>query len=247
MQTKFSANLGLLWRELPFVERIHRAGNFGFRAVEFHDQAQESDLDEVQAALNQHDLQVISLNSQMGETFGKAARPADEIAARHEIKAAIQMADYLDAGAVHVLAGCTQDDAANDVFSSNLVYALDNTDKVILIEPISNIGGYFLNSLPQAVEILKSVSHPRLKIMFDCFHIRHEYEDIGEQFERHQLDIGHVQIASFPDRQEPFDGAVNYSRLLPAIVEVGYDGWFGCEYVPQTSVESGISWMESYP
>ncbi len=36
----FSANLGFLWTDRPFLERIAAARAAGFSAVEFHDQAQ---------------------------------------------------------------------------------------------------------------------------------------------------------------------------------------------------------------
>jgi hydroxypyruvate isomerase len=44
--------------------------------------------------------------------------------------------------------------------------------------------------------------------------------------------VGHVQIASMPERAEPDGGALDYAALLPALVEAGYGGAFGCEYRP---------------
>jgi 2-dehydrotetronate isomerase len=46
--------------------------------------------------------------------------------------------------------------------------------------------------------------------------------------------IGHIQFAAVPDRSEPDHGEVDYSWLLRAIADAGYDGAFGAEYRPAT-------------
>ena len=247
-QAKFSANIGLLWQELPFIERINRAGEAGFRAVEFHDHAQRECREEVEAALDRHGLGLISLNTFMGDTFGRAAIPGLEPVARKDIDEAIHTAEFLDAQAIHVLAGCDQSNDAHDVFVRNLEYALTQTDKMILIEPISksSVHGYFLHSISHAGKIIEMISHPRLKIMFDCFHMRHETNDIAKAFEKNLRHIGHVQIASYPERHEPEDGQIAYSSLIPSIVRLGYEGWFGCEYFPRDCVENGLRWMDKF-
>ncbi|MGI9352992.1 MAG: TIM barrel protein [Rhizobiaceae bacterium] len=239
---KFSANTGYLWRDHPFVERIKLSGQNGFDAVEFHDEAQSADLDAVIDALQSHDLPVVSINTVKGNSFGNAAIPGDENSAKRTIDDAAAIADRVDAKAIHVLAGCVKGGEAHKTFTSNLRYALEQTDRMILIEPISNsaVPGYFLQNIQQANSILEEISHSRLKIMFDCFHIRHEFKNLGKIFQEFAKKIGHVQISSFPTRNEPVDGEIEYSNLLFIMKSVGYDGFIGCEYNPRHEIISGL-------
>ncbi|MEM7068464.1 MAG: TIM barrel protein [Pseudomonadota bacterium] len=245
-EIRFSANLGLLWRDLPFIERMQAAGANGFKAVEFHDHAQREDLAEVKSALDAHNLELVSLNVKMSGCFGKAAIPGSQNLAQADILEAVNAADVLGAEAIHVLSGCTQESSALEVFVDNLAFALENTDKTILIEPIANIPGYFLNSLSFAVDIIERISNPQLKIMFDCFHVRHKHQDLIAEFNGIRNLIGHVQIASYPNRNEPIDGKICYSRLIPEMIDAGYEGRFGCEYFSTSSVEDGLGWMKQF-
>ncbi len=245
---RFSANTGFLWRELPFAQRIEKAGAHGFNAVEFHDEAQSADLIEVSDKLQEYRLAVVCLNTAMGPTAGNAAVPGQELQARTDIDAATRVADQLGAGAIHVVAGMASGSDAMDSYLANLSHALESTDKTILIEPISQAGipGYFLNSSDQARQVLRILSHPRLKMMFDCFHMRHETSDLESRFNEMSGDIGHIQISSFPERSEPCDGTIRYSTLLNRLVALGYRGYFGCEYAPENTVESGLGWREAF-
>lgn len=244
----FSANTGYLWRERPFLERIKLASELGFDGVEFHDEAQRHDVNAIKDALQRFRLPVISLNANMRGMFGTAALPGREDEARKDIAEAIEIAEHLKAGSIHILSGCTDAKNARGIFISNIQYALDNTDKTILLEPISDavVPGYFLNSLVLTISILDEISNPRLKVLYDCFHVRHETADIEAGFNKNVNNIGHVQISSFPARNEPFDGEIAYSKLIFDMMDAGYDGFFGCEYNPRVSVESGINWWETF-
>ena len=55
--------------------------------------------------------------------------------------------------------------------------------------------------------------------------------------------IGHIQIASVPDRSEPDHGAVDYPDLLRRIDELGYEGHIGAEYRPRGTTDEGLGWM----
>ena len=238
---RFSANTGFLWRDLPFLERIDRAAAAGFDALEFHDEAQEADTAALSETLERNDLPVLSLNTRMGMTLGSAALPGDR--ARREIDEAAALAARIGARAMHVLAGLTDAPEARATFEDNLRHALAATDAAVLIEPISPaaIPGYFLHDLATAAEILDAVGHPRLRILFDTFHVAATEGDVSRAFARHAPRIGHVQIASWPGRAEP-DGEI--LALLPAMRAAGYDGAFGCEYRARGPVEAGLGWRD---
>ena len=58
--------------------------------------------------------------------------------------------------------------------------------------------------------------------------------------------LGHIQIAAHPDRGEPDAGDLDYTYLLPAIMESGYEGFVGAEYRPRGDLEAGLTWMNRW-
>ena len=241
---RYSANTGYLWQELPFLDRIRQAAAHKFDAVEFHDEAQKIDREELKEVLAETGLPVLGLNVRMGETVGCSAIPELADQAKRDIIAAIDLAEDIDARAIHVLAGRIEGEKACETYLDNLAFALGHTQLTILIEPVcaEQLPKYFLRTIEQAGEVLLSVGHPRLKIMFDCYHIYRESGEVLKPFTQYADDIGHVQIASAEGRAEPFPGALDYAALLSAFQKTGYAGFFGCEYRPRTTTEDGLSW-----
>jgi len=56
-------------------------------------------------------------------------------------------------------------------------------------------------------------------------------------------EIGHIQIADAPGRNEPGTGELNYRYVLGAIDDLGYEGWIGLEYNPSSSSEESLRWL----
>ncbi len=249
MTYRFSANTGFLFKDLPFIERIGAAAAAGYDAIEFHDEAQREDRNQLADLLAEHNLPVCSLNTSMVDGPGRAAVPAEADQARRDVDEAALSAWRIGARAIHVLAGRTDDPGAEAAYIATLRHALDITECTILIEPLSPQGmpGYFLNRIDQAVKILGQVTHPRLKIMFDVFHIGMT-EGAGQVvpvFEALQAYIGHVQIAAVPDRGTPDHGDLDIPATLAAITASGYGGYFGCEYHPTDPADSGLGWAHA--
>ena len=220
-----------------------------FNSLEFHDEPHKENLDELKRLLSDLKLNINGMNVQMGHTFGCAAIPDQSHQAQHEIRKAITIAEYIGAKAVHILSGVTDyNQASIDTFTSNLKFALDNSKITILIEPVceEQLPGYFLRTINQAATILDKINHPRLKIMFDCYHIYRESGDLVKNFADHADKIGHIQIAAAENRAEPFPGALDYSDILPEFKRLGYQGAFGCEYRPSSSTEGGLAWRNPF-
>ena len=104
-----------------------------------------------------------------------------------------------------------------------------------LIEPLNPLDapGYFLADLKTALRVLDEVGSPALKIMFDCYHLQILQGDLLRTFREVRPQVGHIQFAGVPNRDEPDCGEVDYRRLLQEILEAGYDGYFGAEYRPR--------------
>ena len=250
---RFSANTGFLWTDRPFPNRLRAAAAAGFDAVEFHDEAQRHDPALIRAILDETGLPVCGLNVRMGETAGCAALPGQEDQARRDVDDALRIAETLAAGAVHVLAGRAADGGDRAQYLRVLRHALDGLDpggdRVILIEPICRAAmpDYALPDIASAAAIVAEIARPRLKILFDCFHVAMQDGDVMARFAAHAGQIGHVQIASVPGRNEPGDAdRLDLAAVIAGVQALGYTGPFGCEYRPRSTVEAGLGWRRPF-
>ncbi len=248
---KFSANLGMLWTELSLPVAIRAAKLAGFSAVECH-WPYDTPAIQVKQALSETGLSMLSLNTARGDSgqgeFGLSALPGREDAARAAIDQAVQYARQIQANNIHVMAGIAQGDAAQRTFIENLRYACNlagSSGINILIEPINNIDvpGYFLTSSQQAVQIIDQLGAPNLRMMFDCYHLQIMQGDITRSLRQIMPVVGHIQIASVPDRAEPDGGELDYRYLMQQLQALGYQQPIGAEYRPRTTTEAGLGWL----
>ena len=227
---RLCANTGFLYPGLPFPARIAAAASDGFDAVEFHDEAQGRGLDEVLRAVEAAGVPVAGLNSFMGPGKGRAGLAGEEAAALEDFRAALRVADAVDARAIHVLCGITADPRAPEILAGNLRRFAELTDRLLLIEPISAraIPGYGLRDIEHAARVLDRVGADNVALLFDVFHIAAEGHDVAAAFARHADRIGHVQIASYPRRDMP---GAEVAALLPEFAKAGLS-LLGCEFHP---------------
>ena len=250
--TRFSANLGFMWTELPLPKAIEAAAQYGFDAVECHFPYQ-TPVAEVTDALKRTGLKMLGLNTIKGGEPGDnglCALPDRVSEARASIDQAIDYAIAIETPNIHVMAGNTAGDAADKTFADNLRYATDiaqNHGITILIEPLNpyDAPGYYLNSTALASRIIESVNADNLKLMFDCYHIQIIEGDVSRKFKALQPLIGHVQIASIPDRKEPDSGELDYRYVLKVIEQLGYTAPIGAEYKPSGKTEISLDWMNA--
>ena len=137
---------------------------------------------------------------------------------------------------------------SENAYRSNLSYAAERASAhgcTLLLEPISTnaIDGYHLNLVGQAIDAITSTGADEVKVVVDCFHTHDMEGDVLTAVRTLGDRLGHVQIAAHPDRGEPDAGDLDYTNLLPAIVESGYEGFFGAEYRPRGDLEAGLTWM----
>ena len=250
--TKFSANLGFLWKELALPDAIRAAKKAGFDAVECH-WPYEIPVEDVNQALIETGLNMLGLNTVRGDVAagesGLAALVGRESEARASIDQALSYAQAINAVNIHVMAGNASGKAAEATLIDNLSYATSKASDMgmtILIEPLNHFDapGYFLQTSEQAKTIIEEVAADNLKLMFDCYHIQIMEGDISRRLRDLQDIIGHIQIASVPNRSEPDEGELNYRHVFEVLKDMGYDVPIGAEYRPKATTEDGLSWID---
>ncbi|MBW6422269.1 TIM barrel protein [Rhizobium sp. XQZ8] len=252
--TLFSANLGFLWQELPLPDAIRAAKAAGFDAVECH-YPYDVPVEAVREALKETGFIMLGLNTTRGNVAagdnGLAAVPGREDEARRAIEQAIEYAAAIGTPNVHVMAGKSSGEVGRATFVANLQYACElaaKADIIILIEPLNHrdAPGYFLQTSEQALEIIEAIGTPNIRLMFDCYHLQIMQGDLTRRLQAYLNSIGHIQIASVPDRREPDHGEIDYRYILNLLEELGYDRPIGAEYRPARSTDEGLQWLQDF-
>ncbi|MDR7039050.1 hydroxypyruvate isomerase/GrpB-like predicted nucleotidyltransferase (UPF0157 family) [Methylobacterium sp. BE186] len=256
---RFAANLSLLFTEHPFLDRFAAARDAGFPAVEFlfpYEHAPEA----VARALRLSGLDLALFNMPPGDWAagerGLAAIPGRFEAVAQGVERALAYAEATGVPRLHLMAGLAEraDPSARSAYDRALRHAagrLAEKGLDLTIEPINrrSMPGYFLDDVDWAagrVAALRAEGHANLCLQLDLFHAQILHGDLTARLARLMPLIGHVQVASVPDRAEPGTGELNEAFLFGELDRLGYAGFVGCEYNPRSGTEVGLSWLAPY-
>jgi hydroxypyruvate isomerase len=252
---KLAANIGLLFPELPPLERIAAARAAGFDGVEL---LFPYDLDPhaVRRAAEAAGMPIVQINSPAGERsageIGFAALPGREQQFRRSIEVAFNFLKACGSSQLHIVGGVPA--ASMDTklvratYVRSLQWAADEAAAFggrIMIEPLNNrdMPGYVLSTLAQAAAVLEEVSRPNVGLQFDLYHSQIMGGDLTHRLRQFAPLIRHVQIAGAPLRNEPDRGEVNLKQVMRVLAETGYDGWISAEYRPSGVTRDSLEWM----
>jgi hydroxypyruvate isomerase len=92
---------------------------------------------------------------------------------------------------------------------------------------------YFCDSMERTVEICRQIGSPRCKVLFDLYHVQIMHGDVITRIKQHKDYIAHVHTAGVPRRAEIDETQeLNYPPLMKALLEIGYEGFVGQEFIP---------------
>lgn len=99
--------------------------------------------------------------------------------------------------------------------------------------PMKGHPGYFGDDVDQCVEMIKRVGSPRMKLLFDVYHVQVMHGDVIRRLQNYQEYIGHYHTAGNPGRGELDERQeLNYPAIMRAILETGYQGYVAQEFIP---------------
>ncbi|MDB3955105.1 TIM barrel protein [Alphaproteobacteria bacterium] len=255
---KLSANLSFLFNELPFEKRFNASSVLGFKAVEFLF-PYEYKINSIKEWLEEAKQKLILFNTYPGSwengERGIASIVGREIEFREKFELSIEYASQLDCPFIHVMSGINtknnMHNKARDIFKENLHYAATSCSKhniTALIEPINDrdIPNYHLNYVDDALNIIKEINHPNLKLQLDLYHAQIMSGDLTNIIKRSIEYTKHIQIASPPYRSDPGTGEINYNFIFNVINNLNYNGYIGCEYKPLDQTVNSLKWAVNF-
>ena len=99
--------------------------------------------------------------------------------------------------------------------------------------PMKGHPGYQGDHTDYCIDIIKRVGSPRLKLLFDVYHVQIMDGDVIRRIHQIKEYIGHVHVAGNPGRGELDDKQeINFPPIMKALLEVGYQGHVGQEFIP---------------
>ncbi len=93
--------------------------------------------------------------------------------------------------------------------------------------------GYMADSVEFVAEVCKQIASPRMTMLFDVYHVQVMQGDIITRIKKYHQYVGHYHTAGCPGRNEIDDTQeINYPPIMKTIVETGYKGYVGQEFIP---------------
>jgi hydroxypyruvate isomerase len=243
---RFSICVEMIYPDLDFAARAARVRTKGFSAVEFWAWT-DKDLDVFQHLAGEG-LRIATFS---GQRKGSLINPQDWEVYRAEVNAAIPVAKRLGCDRLMLLTQellpggygrpapphlSRAEQRANVVRGLKALAPIaEHQGITLLLEPLNirvDHPGYFLDSGREGFAIVEEVGSPRVRLLYDIYHLEVMQRNSTDGLLAHLPLVGHIHIADVPGRHEPGTGELDFFKILRAVGERGYTGAVGFEFSP---------------
>lgn len=253
---KCTACIETIFTELPWEERFMAAKKAGFDAVEFWSWT-DKDLDQIKKLAEEADIVITGFN---GDADYSLVDPTHKEKYLAFLEQSLQAAKKIGALSVTIHSNALGDggivvnhyDELSDTVKLCSMYDMLK-DVAVLAEKYDvacnleglNITtdhvGNFLKSTQMAAEIIRVLNSPKVKILYDIYHMQLNDEgSIMDTISKYMDTMGHIHIADAPGRHEPGTGEINYKNVILHLEKLGYPGYVGCELFPAGSSDDAV-------
>jgi len=242
--TKFAVNIEMWWRKLPFADRIRKTAELGFPAVEFWPlTGKGKDLDEISKLSQDLNVEIAQFTA-WGFVPG-LNDPKNHDAFLKAIETGCAAAQQLRCRKMTVVGGNDQPGMTQEEMHANIVAGLkkaaplvEEADVMIILEPMNirvDHKGHSLYGSDPAIAICEAVGSSHVKINWDLYHMQITEGDLCGHLREGMKSgqIGYLQLADHPGRNEPGTGEIFYPRVLREAYELGYRDFVGLECRPK--------------
>lgn len=92
---------------------------------------------------------------------------------------------------------------------------------------------YMCDRTPWGVEMCKLVGSPRVKLLYDIYHMQIDEGDVIATIRQYHEYIGHYHTGGVPGRHEIDETQeLYYPAIMKAILDTGFTGWVAHEFIP---------------
>lgn len=241
-----SVCIEMIFRDLPFTERIAATRAAGLDTVEFWGW-RNKDLEAVRAACEEHGVRVATFGMDTGGPL-VAGDGIDALiqGARESIAAARPLGvQTLLCTTGNALSGRSQEEQHQAVVRKLKAVApvLEDAGVTAVLEPLNVLvdhAGYYLVTSEHGFRIVDEVGSPSVKLLFDIYHQQITEGNVIRNLTDRIEKVGHVHAADNPGRHEPGTGELNYAVIFKKLDEAGYEGYIGLEYRPSGDATASL-------
>ena len=107
--------------------------------------------------------------------------------------------------------------------------------------PMKGHPGYQGDDLDYVADIVRRVGSPRMKLLFDIYHVQIMNGDVIRRIDQNRDLIGHIHTAGNPGRGELDENQeIQYRPIMRKLLEIGYTGYVGQEFIPSRNPLEGL-------
>lgn len=101
--------------------------------------------------------------------------------------------------------------------------------------------GYQCDRVKWGASVCERVNSPRMKLLFDIYHMQIMEGDLIRNIQENIQNIGHFHIAGNPGRRDMDETQeINCRAVIQAIAETGYDLYVSHEFIPKDDPIQGL-------
>ena len=147
----------------------------------------------------------------------------------------------LEEGAENTVRGLKE--LARDAERHGVTICLEHLNSRVKGDDFRGHPAYQGDDIDYCADIIRRVGSNRVKLLFDIYHVQIMNGDVIARIREYGTDlIGHIHTAGVPGRVE-IDQAqeLNYPAIMEALLEIGYEGYVGHEFIPTRNPMEGLN------
>jgi len=238
---KLSVMLWTVYEKLPFDQRIEKVAEAGYHAVELVNEYKNfTKEDYARFRTKKRELHLtVDATSGISHSLCDASQ---RDAFLDEVRAKLPVLEELECNKLIILSGDKVLGQSPQQMHDNCIESLKRAAEIVAaknvglllenIDPEEN-PKYFLTSVSEGFEIVRSVGAPNVQFLYDFFHDQIAEGNLLAKLEKNIDLIGVVHIADVPGRHDPGTGEINYPNIFRKLGQLGFNGYVAMEFIPE--------------
>ena len=235
----YTANLDTWFKQVPFEQRFALAKQHNFKFIEFWsvDRGNGTKASALRALCDANGLSVTQF-APAWPNFADPAKLPDLLKTTETV-----IADARTLGCTQftvtghsLIEGMSREAQLAGYLAGLMRMApiLEAAGMTALVEPFNRVNhlNHLLNGSQPGLPMVRAVNSPRVKLLWDFYHMQLEDGDLIEKLTAAADQVAHVQIGDVPGRHQPGTGEINHANLIKAVRAAGYRGKIGLEFMP---------------
>jgi hydroxypyruvate isomerase len=238
---KLSVMLWTVYEKLPFDQRIEKVAEAGYNSVELVNEYKnftKEDYAKFRAKKRELHLTVDATSGISHSLCDASQRDAF----LDEVRAKLPVLEELESNKLIILSGDKVPGQSPQQMHQNCIEGLKRAADIaaaknvgLLLENIDPEENpkYFLTSVSEGFDIVRSVGAPNVQFLYDFFHDQIAEGNLLAKLQKNLDLIGVVHIADVPGRHDPGTGEINYPNIFRKLGQLSFNGYVAMEFIPE--------------